>query len=110
MTTTLNSGLGKLNQWTGAMVLVVMLSTSGFMVTSYRDAAVLKNRVDNIETILIDGQKLLSGYVRADVYESETVNVHRRITEVDDSSIERDARQQKELEAIWARFNQRGGR
>ncbi len=109
-TTNLDIGLGKLNQWTGAMVLSGLIAMAAYMLTDTRDDALLEGRVAGIEKAMGDAKFFWKDYVRSDIYEGEVINLHRRITDVSDDSQERDARQQKEMEAIWARFDQRGGR
>ncbi len=101
--TNLDKGLGQLNRWTGAMVLAGLIGMGTYMLQDTRDDALLEGRVLSMETAMGKAEFFLKDYVRSDIYDSEIVNIHRRISAVENSSKERldqQARRMTELAVV----------
>ena len=103
-TTNLDIGLGKLNQWTGAMVLSGLIAMAAYMLTDTRDDALLEGRVAGIEKAMGDAKFFWKDYVRQDIYSSQIVNIHSRISAIEAGSIDRDAKQEKRIDGITNRL------
>ena len=87
--TNLDKGLGQLNRWTGAMVLAGLIGMGTYMLQDTRDDALLEGRVLSMEQAMGKAEFFLKDYVRSDIYDSEIVNIHRRISVVESATKER---------------------